>query len=377
MIPYGQQWIDEDDIEAVRSVLAGDWITTGPKVPEFEDALSRYLGGGRTVVVSSGTAALDLALQALDIPRGSEVITTPFTFAATANAILYNGLKPVFADIVPETRNLDPDRVREKITGKTRAILTVDFAGHPSDLEELGAMARESGLHLVDDACHALGAEVRGRRLGTLADMTIFSFHPVKHITTGEGGAVVTGENGLAERLRMLRNHGMDRSTQERSASSAGWSYDIRYLGRNYRMTDLQAALGISQLRKMDRFLARREALAGRYGEAFRDLPGLSLPSAKAGVRHAWHIYTVLIEGMDRDRAFQGLRERGIGVNVHYIPVYRFSYYRKRFRIDPGEFPNTEEVFAKILTLPLYPKMTDAMQDQVIHAVKEVTGATG
>jgi UDP-4-amino-4,6-dideoxy-N-acetyl-beta-L-altrosamine transaminase len=378
MIPYGHQWIDEEDIEAVRSVLTGEWITTGPKIGEFEDVLAGYLGTSLSAVaVNSGTSALDIAVQALGLPRGSEVITTPFTFAATSNAILYNGLRPAFADITPGTRNLDPERVREKISGKTRAIIAVDYAGHPCGMDELREIAGERDLVLIDDACHALGAEYRGRKIGSIADMTIFSFHPVKHITTGEGGAVVTGDRDLAERLRMLRNHGIDRSALERSASRAGWAYDIRYLGRNYRMTDFQAALGISQMGKLDRFLGRREGLAQRYHAALRDLPGLALPSTEPGVRHAWHLYTVLLEGMDRDLFFEGMRERSIGVNVHYIPIYRFSYYRNRFRISPRAYPNTEEIFRKIVTLPLFPLMTDAMQDRVVDAVEEVLGTSG
>jgi len=377
MIPYGHQWIDEEDIEAVRSVLAGEWITTGPKIGEFEDVLARYLVVKSAVAVNSGTSALDIAVQSLGLPRGSEVITTPFTFAATSNAILYNGLKPVFADISPETRNLDPARVRERITERTRAIIAMDYAGHPCEMDELGEIAGERDLVLIDDACHALGAEYRGRKLGAIADMTTFSFHPVKHITTGEGGAVVTGDPDLAERLRMLRNHGIDRSALERSHSSAGWAYDIRYLGRNYRMTDFQAALGISQMEKLDRFLGRREVLAQRYNAALRDLPGIVLPFSKPMVRHAWHLYTVLLDGMDRDHFFTRMREHSIGVNVHYIPIYRFSYYRRRFKISPRGFPNTEEVFRKIITLPLFPKMTDPDQDQVIDAVKEVIGTAG
>ena len=372
MIPYGHQWIDGEDIEAVREVLRGDWITTGPKIPEFEEALSRYLGCRHAVVVNSGTSALDIALQALDLPRGSEVITTPFTFVASSNAILYNGLKPVFADIIPETRNIDPDQVREKVTERTRAILTVDFAGHPSDLEELSEIARERDLFLIEDACHALGAEYRGKRVGTLADMTIFSFHPVKHITTGEGGAVTTERPGWAERLGMLRNHGIDRSARDRSAPGAGWAYDIRYLGRNYRMTDFQAALGITQLAKLEGFLRRREELAERYDAALTNLGGIQLPCTGAGVRHAWHLYTVLIQGMDRDLFFQGMKERGIGVNLHYIPIYRFSYYRQRFRISPRRFPRTEEVFGRIVTLPLFPQMTNPLQDRVVRAATEV-----
>jgi UDP-4-amino-4,6-dideoxy-N-acetyl-beta-L-altrosamine transaminase len=370
-IPYGHQWIDEEDVEEVVSVLKSDWITTGPKIAEFEDALCSYIGTKYAVAVNSGTSALDIAVQTLNLPAGSEVITTPFTFVGTSNAILYNNSKPVFADIEKETRNINPNEIRKKITEKTKAIIYVDYAGHPCDIEELKAIATEYDLYLIEDACHAIGAEYKAQKTGNFADMTIFSFHPVKHITTGEGGAVVTNNEEFYEKLQILRNHGIDKSALDRFGSEAGWAYDLKFLGRNYRITDFQAALGISQLKKLDEFISRRNEIVQRYNEAFEAVPEIETPIVKSHVKPAWHIYTVLLNGINRDVFFSKMRERNIGVNVHYIPIYRFSYYQEHFYNNPGDFPVTEEVFSKIVTLPLFSKMTGDEVLNVIEIVKE------
>jgi UDP-4-amino-4,6-dideoxy-N-acetyl-beta-L-altrosamine transaminase len=369
MIPYAQQWLSDEDINAVIDVLRSDWITTGPRIGEFEEALCTYTGSSHAVVVNSGTSALDIAVQALDLPPGSEVITTPFTFVATSNAILFNQLRPVFADIDPATRNIDPDAIREHVTERTRAIISVDFAGHPCENREIREIATEHDLAFIEDACHALGGAYRGKRIGTWADMTIFSFHPVKHITTGEGGAVLTDDPGLSERLQMLRNHGIDRSALARSTRESDYTYDMKFLGRNYRLTDFQAAMGISQLGKLDRFLARRAEIAGMYSRAFSQLPFIETPATRPGCTHAWHLYTVLLKGIDRDAFFHKMRLSGIGVNVHYIPIYRFSYYRTVLDLSPSDYPRTEDVFSRIITLPLYPKMTAGEVERVIEAV--------
>jgi UDP-4-amino-4,6-dideoxy-N-acetyl-beta-L-altrosamine transaminase len=371
-IPYGHQLIDEEDIKEVVKVLKSDWITTGPKIEEFENALRRYVGCRYAVAVNSGTSALDIAVQTLNLPRGSEIITTPFTFVATSNAILYNNLKPVFADIEKDTRNINPEEIRKKITDKTKAIIYVDYAGHPCNIEEIKDIAEEHDLYLIEDASHAIGAEYKGKKIGNFADMTVFSFHPVKHITTGEGGAVITDNEEFYIKLRMLRNHGIDKSALDRFGPKAGWAYDLKFLGRNYRITDFQAALGNSQLKKLDEFLRRRKEIVRRYNEAFEAIPEIETPVVKPYVKHAWHIYTVLLNGINRDEFFSKMRERNIGVNVHYIPIYRFSYYQEQFNINPQDFSVTEEVFSKIVTLSLFSKMNDEDVENVIDTVKKV-----
>ena len=369
-IPYGHQWIGEEDVEEVVKVLKSECITTGPKIEEFETTLSRYIGCGYAIAVNSGTSALDIAVQTLNLPKSYEVITTPFTFVATSNAVLYNNLKPVFADIEKETRNINPDEIRKKITDRTKAIIYMDYAGHPCDIEEIKEIADEHDLYLIEDACHAIGAEYKGKKVGNFADMTVFSFHPVKHITTGEGGAVVTNNEEFYERLKMLRNHGIDQDTRNRYGPNAGWAYDLKVPGRNYRISDFQSALGISQLKKLDAFLVRREEIVRIYNEAFEAVPEIEVPIVKPYVKPAWHIYTVLLNSMNRDAFFRTMRERNVGVNVHYIPIYRFSYYKEHFNSNPEDFPVTEGVFNRIITLPLFPKMNDGAVVDVINVVK-------
>ena len=286
-IPYGLHQIDEEDIKAVTDVLKSDWITTGPKIDEFEKVVCRYVGTKYGIAVNSGTSALDIAVASFELPKGSEVITTPFTFVATSNAILYNDLMPVFADIRSDTFNIDPDEIRKKITDKTRAIIYVDYAGHPCDIDEIKEIADEYDLYLIEDACHALGAEYKGEKVGNFADITVFSFHPVKHITTGEGGMSITNNEELAEKMKLLRNHGIDKDTQSRFGKIAAYSYDMKLLGRNYRMTDFQAALGISQLQKLDEFIKKRQEIAGIYDEAFDDLEQITPQKSKNFIKHS------------------------------------------------------------------------------------------
>lgn len=370
-LPYGFHWVDDADIKEVENVLKSDWIVMGPKVEEFEQAICGYVGCKHGVAANSGTSALDIAVASLGIKKG-KVITTPFTFVATANSILFNGLKPIFADIQRDTYNIDPKEIKKKITEDTKAIIYVDFAGQPCDIREIKEIAEENDLYLIEDAAHALGAEYDGKKVGLFADITAFSFHPVKHITTGEGGMCVTNDEELANRMRILRNQGADIGARERFGPGASWTYDIKLLGRNYRMTDFQAALGLSQIRKLEKFIKKRQELATLYNEKLRDVPSINLPHVKPNVRHVWHLYTILLDKkINRDKFISTMRAKNVGVNVHYIPIYRFSYYQENFYFSPKDFPATEDISKRIATLPLFPKMTDDDASDVVKAVKE------
>ena len=373
-LPYGHQWIDESDIEAVVEVLRSDWVTTGPKVAEFEAKLADYVGTKYAVVFSSGTAALHAAVFAARIGPGDEVITTPMTFAATANCVLYQGGKPVFADVQPDTLNIDPEEIGKKVTSRTKAIIPVDYTGQPCDLNEIKEIARKHGLIVIEDAAHALGATYQGRRIGSLSDMTIFSFHPVKLITTGEGGAVVTDKPELARRLRIFRNHGI--TTEAREREEAGdWFYEMVYLGYNYRLTDIQCALGLSQMNKLDSWLARRREIARRYDEAFAELPEIMTPVVKDDRSSAWHLYVIRLNlerlQVGRTEVFAALRAENIGVNVHYIPVYWHPYYQG-LGYKQGLCPIAEASYERLISLPIFPGMSDHDVEDVIKAVKKV-----
>jgi len=368
-IPYGHQYIDEADIQAINEVLRSEWLTTGPKGPEFEQALCKYIGCKTATAVNSGTSALDIAVQALNFPLKSEVITTPFTFAATSNSILYNGLKPVFADIQKKTRNIDPDDIKRKITPKTKAIIYVDYAGQSCQIDEIKQIASENDLFLIEDGCHALGAEYKNKKIGTFADMTIFSFHPVKPITTGEGGAVVTDNLELSSKLKMLRSHGIDKEDKMDFGSEASWAYNMHELGRNYRMTDIQAALGLSQMNKIEGFIRRRNEIAELYHTLLSEYSFVEIPETPAfATTHGWHLYTILLKGIDRNRFYSEMKKLNVGVNVHYIPTYKFRYYQQN--LPTGSLPVVEDVFNHIITLPLYPGMTDNEVHYIVKAVK-------
>lgn len=375
LLPYGRQTIDEADIDAVVGVLRSDWLTTGPKVAEFEEAFAARVGAEHAVSFSSGTAALHAAAFAADLKSGDEAITTPMTFAATANCILYQNATPVFADVSPDTLNLDPQQVERKINPQVRAIFVVDYAGHPADLDAIIGLAKRKGLMVIEDACHALGAEYRGRLLGSLADMTVFSFHPVKHITTGEGGMVTTNDSKLAETLRRFRNHGISSDARQRQ-STGQWHYEMVLLGFNYRLPDIACALGIEQLKKLDAGLARRREIAARYTSAFSQIPGVIPPAVRAEVNPAWHLYPIRLDlaalKSDRAQFFRALRAENIGVNVHYIPVHLHLYYRERFGYRGGEFPVAEDAYSRLISLPMFHGMTDRDADDVIEAVRKV-----
>jgi UDP-4-amino-4,6-dideoxy-N-acetyl-beta-L-altrosamine transaminase len=375
LLPYGHQSIDEDDIQAVTATLRSDWLTTGPRVAEFEEAFAAYVGAAHAVSFSSGTAALHGVAFAAGLKAGDEAITTPMTFVATANCVLYQGATPVFADVSPDTLNLDPQQAAERVTPRTRAILPVDYAGHPADLDNFLALAGRRGLTIIEDACHALGAEYRGQRVGGLAHMTVFSFHPVKHLTTGEGGMVTTNHAKFAESLRRFRNHGINSDARERQ-EAGGWFYEMTFLGYNYRLTDIACALGIQQLGKLEANVARRREIATRYTAAFRDLPGVIAPSVRGDANPAWHLYPIQLDlprlSAGRAEIFRALRAENIGVNVHYIPVHQHPYYRERFGFKGGEFPIAEEAYERLISLPLFHGMRDEDVEDVIGAVGKV-----
>ncbi len=375
LLPYGRQSVSEDDIQAVVEVLRSDWLTTGPKVDEFEEALAAWVGAKYAVSFSSGTAALHGAAFAAGLNAGDEAITTPMTFAATANCVSYQGATPVFADVCADTLNLDPERVAERITPRTRAVLPVDYAGHVADLAAMRKLADRHGLVVIEDASHALGAEYRGRRAGSIADMTVFSFHPVKHLATGEGGMVATHRADLAETLRRFRNHGI--SSDARARQSRGqWHYEMVSLGYNYRLTDVACALGLSQLKRLEENLSRRRRIAARYGEAFRHLEAVIPPAVRDDCTPAWHLYPIRLrlEMLTADRAlvFRALRAENIGVSVHYIPVHLHPYYRENFRTRSGDCPVAEDAYQRLISLPMFHGMNDSDVEDVIAAVRKV-----
>jgi perosamine synthetase len=379
LLPYGRQSLDEKDIEAVVEVLRSDWLTTGPKIGEFEERFAAWVGAHHAVSFSSGTAALHGAAFAAGVGPGDEAITTPMTFCATANCILYQGATPVFADVSPDTLNLDPQEVYRKVSARTKAVFAVDYAGHPAALDELRQLAKTQAPQalLIEDASHALGGEYRGKRVGGIADMTIFSFHPVKHLTTGEGGMVTTNDARLAETLRRFRNHGI--SSEARQRQEAGqWFYEMVLLGFNYRLTDMACALGLSQLEKLPANLARRREIAAYYGEAFRDLPAIAVPVVRKDVDPAWHLYPVRLNlellSTGRGEIFRALRAENIGVNVHYIPVHQHPYYRERFPSNES-CPVAEGAYERLISLPMFHSMTRQDTDDVIHAVRKVVTA--
>jgi perosamine synthetase len=376
LLPYAHQTIDDRDIAAVEAALRSDWLTTGPRVPQFERELAALTGARHAIAFSSGTAALHGATTAAGLGPGDEAITTPMTFAATANAVVYVGAEPRFADVDPDTLLIEPDAVLAAVTPRTRAILPVDYAGQPADytrLRAIAAAAPDGPLSIIADASHSLGATLEGRSVGTLADMTVLSLHPAKLLTTGEGGAVLTDRDDLAERLRRFRNHGI---ATERSAR-ADWTYAMVDLGFNYRLSDIGAALGSSQLSRFDEFLARRRALADRYFERLRGHDLFDLPAVRPETNPAWHFMFIRLRldrlRVDRAVVYHALRAEGIGVNVHYIPVHRHPFYVERY---PGvSMPVAEAAYERLLTTPLFPAMSDADLDDVVAALDKVTSA--
>lgn len=372
-LPYGKQTLDEDDIQAVIEVLRSDRITTGPKVEEFEKDLAQKAGANYAVVFNSGTAALHAAYFAAGVGPGDEVITSPITFAATANAALFLGARPVFADVRRDTLNIDPAEVERHLTPRTKVLAPVDFAGHPADLEAIMDIAGRNNLVVLEDAAHALGAAYHGRPLGSLAHLTTFSFHPVKHITTGEGGAVVTDSRDYYEKMLAFRTHGMIREREKLNRWHGPWYHEMHYLGYNYRLTDIQCALGISQLKKLGLFLKKRQALVDYYNRQLSDLKTIDLPVTLPGCTPAWHLYVIRLKGENppRRELYEEMHRAGIGVQVHYLPVYRHPYYQKS-GYPTGSCPAAEDYYRRALSLPLFPAMNESEASRVVSELRRI-----
>lgn len=370
-LPYGRQAIDESDVRAVSETLRSDFLTTGPMVGRFEQALAGACGAVHAVAVNSGTAALHAAYFAAGLRAGDEILTSPITFAATTNAARLLGASVRFVDVDADSGLIDPKQLEAAIGPRTRLIVPIDFTGHPADYDAINAIARRHGLTVVADAAHSLGAEYRGRKVGTLADASIFSFHPVKPITTGEGGAVLTDRADFARRAQRFRTHGVTNDASEMTHAEGPWWYEMHDLGLNYRLPDINCALGLNQLAKLDAFLARRRAIATRYQSELADVPGVRLPEVAADVLPAWHLYVVRVAAgaAARKALFERLRGRGIGVQVHYIPVYWHPYYQQLGH-RRGELPCAERFYSQCVSLPIFPAMSDADVTRVIGAVR-------
>ncbi len=373
-LPYGRQWIEDDDIEAVVKILKSDFLTTGPAILEFEEAVANYVGAKYAVSFSNGTAALHGACFAAGIQEGDEVITTPMTFAASANCVLYQGGTPVFADIDDSTYNIDPKQIEEKITSKTKAIIPVHFTGQPAELDEIHRLAQEHNLVVIEDAAHALGASYKKKRIGGLSDMTMFSFHPVKHITSGEGGVITTNDDVYYQKLLQFRSHGIIKDQQLMTEPHGPWYYEMQSLGFNYRMTDIQAALGANQLKKIDRFLSRRKHYVSLYNEAFESRDEIRIPAQHPDGDSSWHLYIIRLQSekmkVSRKVIYEELMKENIGVNVHYIPVHKMPYYQQ-LGYGKETYPVAEKLYEEILTLPLFPKMSvDDINDVITAVIK-------
>ncbi|MGW0199621.1 DegT/DnrJ/EryC1/StrS family aminotransferase [Nonomuraea sp. NPDC003201] len=372
MLPYGRQSIVESDIEEVAEVLRGDWLTTGPAVGRFEAELARWTGGVPCVSVTSGTAALHVAYVAAEVRAGDEVVTSPLTFVATAAAAALLGARVVFADVQPDTGNLDPDAVAALVTPRTRVVTAVDYAGHPADYDELRAVAAPAGAVLMADSAHSIGAAYKDRPVGALADLTTFSFFPTKTVTTAEGGAVAAADPERFRRAARFRNHGLVREpADQREPDVGGWHQEVHEFGLNYRLPDVLCALGVSQLRRLEGFRERRRELVARYDVLLRDVPGLRLPAQRAYVRPSWHLYPVRVRDGRRREVYDRMRAAGIGVQVNYVPAYWHPVFED-LGYRRGLCPRAEAYYAEELSLPLFPDLTDAQQDRVVETLAAI-----
>jgi UDP-4-amino-4,6-dideoxy-N-acetyl-beta-L-altrosamine transaminase len=375
-LPYFLPTIEQEEIDEVVDTLKSSWITTGPKTHKFETMFRDYIGCKHAVALNSCTAGLHLSLAAAGIGEGDEVITTPFTFAATANFILHRGAKAVFVDVRRDTYNIDPQKIEGAISDRTKAIMPVHYAGQPCDMDEIVAMAKKHNLLVIEDAAHALSATYKGKKIGTIGDITCFSFYATKIITTAEGGMATTDDDGFAEKIRLLSLHGISQDAWKRYSSEGSWYYEILYPGYKYNMTDIQASIGIHQLKKLDRLQQARRAIARLYTSAFENMPEIVEPHVNEWVEHTWHLYPILINTdllkIGRNEFIEALRAENIGTSVHFIPIHLHPYYRDRFGFRRGDFPNAEYVYERIISLPLYPRMTGRDAEDVIAAVEKI-----
>ena len=379
-LPYALPDIGEDEIEEVVRTLESGWITTGPKTEEFERRMGEYLGVKHAIAVNSCTAALHVALAATGVGRGDEVITSPLTFCSTANVVVHLGGRPVFADI-GEDLNLDPAEIERHITPRTKAIIPVHYSGQPCRMDEILACARAHHLYVIEDAAHAIGAGYHGRMIGTIGDVTAFSFYAIKNMTTAEGGMITTQDDELAEKMRLLSLHGISKDAWKRYTSEGSWYYEVLCAGFKYNMTDIQASLGIHQLARLEQFLQTRRRYADMYNEAFAAMPEIQIPLVNSDVHHTWHLYVIQLNlerlTINRAQFIEALHVENIGTSVHFIPVHLHPYYRQTFGFRQGDYPNAERIYERIISLPLYPKMTEGAVRDVIAAVQRIVSQYG
>lgn len=374
-IPLAKPCIGKEEIDSVVKTIKSGWLTFGPKTKQFEDEIARYIGCKNAIAVNSCTAALHLSLVALDIGSDDEVITSPLTFCSTINIIVHTGAKPVLVDIDKETYNIDHNLIEEKITSKTKAIIPVHYAGQPCEMGKLMQIARKQGLYVIEDAAHAIGSEYKGKKIGTIGNTTCFSFYATKNLTTGEGGMITTNDDELADKLRIIRLHGMDRDAWKRYTKKNSWYYEVKCAGWKYNMTDIQAAIGLVQLKKLDRMNERRRELAYYYNKRLAEISGLIIPKEEPNVKHVYHLYPLLVEplkhGANREELIKHLAANNIGTSVHFIPVYHHPFYKKNYSFQQSDYPNTEWVYEREVSLPLYPKLKEEEIDYITTKIKD------
>lgn len=370
-LPYNLPSIGEEEISGVVDTLRSGWLTMGPKTIEFEQLIAEYTGSKHAIAVNSCTAALHLSLQCLKIGRGDEVITTPFTFAATGNTIVNTGARPVFVDIKRDTYNIDPEKIEERISANTKAIIPVHYAGQACDIKAIVDIAEDRGIFVIEDAAHAIGSEYDGKKIGSFGTTTCFSFYATKNMTTGEGGAITTEDDALADELRVMRLHGISKDAWNRYSEKGKWYYEIENAGWKYNMTDIQAALGIPQIKKLDGFIETRRRYAHIYNDSLGEIREAITPFEDPRARHIYHLYPLLLDGPNRDGFMEKMNAKGIGCSVHFIPLHLHPYYRS-MGFKKGDYPNAEWVYEREVSLPLYPKMTPEDVDYVVNSVKEL-----